>query len=68
VSARPGAVPRPDRKRPDRRPGGTRQGPGRETKDAGGAAKPNERLRRVVRRRRSAQHRGGPGDHGPGER
>jgi hypothetical protein len=39
---------------------------GREIKDAGGAAKPRQRLRRVVRRRRSAQHRGGPGRERPG--
>lgn len=50
----------------NRRPDGRRQGPGREAKDVGGAAKPNERLRRVVRHRRPTQHRGGPGSEGPG--
>jgi hypothetical protein len=67
VSARSWVVPRPRWKQRSRRPGGTRQGPGREAKDAGGAAKPEQRLHRVVRRRRSAQRRGGPGNEGAGE-
>jgi hypothetical protein len=43
-------------------------GSSREAKDAGGAGKPDERLRRVVRHRRPARHRGGPGREGPGTR
>jgi hypothetical protein len=66
VSARSRVVSRPRWKQRGRRPGGTRQGSGREAKDAGGAAKPEQRLHRVVRRRRSAQRRGGPGFEGPG--
>lgn len=41
-------------------------GSSREAKDVGGAGKPSERLRRVVRHRRPTQHRGGPGREGPG--
>jgi hypothetical protein len=67
VRARSWVVSRPFWQQQDRRPDGRRQGPDREAKDVGGAEKPNERLRRVVRHRRPTQHRGGSGSEGPGK-